>query len=197
VHVSRMSVTTDRVWTAEEVRAIPDLPDGEPYTRYEVVDGVLLVSPSPRRLHQRADTELGLELGMYIRRFPGVGELLHSPSDVELDPYSLVQPDLFVAPRVNGRLGNDWRDMGRPVLAIEILSPSTARNDRGRKRRKYTSAGIPLWLVDIDARVFEVWTPGIDMPTIVDDRVEWQPDGAAEPFVLDLPAFFLAVTGEP
>jgi Uma2 family endonuclease len=192
-----MRPATDRVWTAEEVRALPDPPFGAPYQRYEVVDGVLLVSPSPRHAHQRAVGALLVELTLYLRGTPGIGEALLSPSDVELDLRSLVQPDLFVVPSVEARASLDWRALGTPILAIEVLSPSTSRYDRGLKRRKYLASGVPLWLVDIDARLVEVWLPDVATPTIVDELLHWHPDGAVDAFTLDLPAFFLAVTGEP
>jgi len=107
-------------WTAEMVRAIPE--DGN---RYEVVDGELLVTPSPSDLHQRAVILLVVALHDYIRT-AGVGEVLTSPADIELDPHGMVQPDVFVRGLVGGRPARGWNTGAPLLLAIEVLSPSTA-----------------------------------------------------------------------
>jgi hypothetical protein len=73
-------------WTAERVRALPD--DGK---RYEVVDGELLVTPSPRTPHQRALGELHFRLTEYVRA-TGIGEVFFSPSDLEFDARTLCSP---------------------------------------------------------------------------------------------------------
>lgn len=175
-------------WTAEMVRALPD--DGN---RYEVVDGELLVSPAPRRLHQRA---LGL---LHIRLFPyvnqhGIGELLMSPADIEFSPRDLLQPDLFVAPLVDGKLGQDWRDIRGLELAVEILSPSTARADRWTKRRRYQRANVPeYWIVDLDARMLERWRPADERGEQLTESLEWLPRVDVPPLKVDLVEFFESV----
>jgi Uma2 family endonuclease len=78
-------------------RALPD--DG---SRYEVVDGELFVTPAPRLPHQAILLELAMRLTPYVRAH-GLGMVLTSPADVEYGPKTLVQPDLFVAPLVEGR----------------------------------------------------------------------------------------------
>ena len=111
-----MPALMPRIWTAAEVQALPD----DPSNRYECVDGVLLVSPSPRTLHQSAVTELALLLGPLVRS-AGVGAIVCAPSDWVLDP------------RTDEKRGH-------PLLFIEILSPSTARFDRVVKRDRYQRA---------------------------------------------------------
>ena len=176
-------------WTAERVRALPD--DG---LRYEVVDGELLVTPAPRWAHQRAVAELFVILREHVRRHR-LGEVTFSPADVELDPRTLVQPDLFVVPLVDGVRMQEWSDIeGRLLLAVEVLSPSTARADRHLKRRRYQRAGIPeYWIVDLDARLVERWRPGDERAELLAETLDWSPSGAAEPLVLDLPAWFATV----
>jgi Uma2 family endonuclease len=49
------------------------------------------------------------------------------------------------------------------------------------------------WIIDGDARVFEVWRPGDERPAIIDDRLIWYPRDAQEPFELDVPSFFSSV----
>ena len=73
--------------------------------------------------------------------------MLHAPFDVVLGPH-VVEPDVFVAPKADFTT----RDLPvPPLLAIEVLSPSTSHLDRGRKREIYAEAGVPhYWIVDPD-----------------------------------------------
>lgn len=185
-----------RRWTANEVRRlIADNPRKDP--RYELVDGELLVTPSPSRWHQRAVAELLASLHAYLSR-GRIGIVLASPSDVELEPEFLTQPDVFVVS------GQEWRRIGdddvirQLMLAVEVLSPSSGRHDRVRKRPKYQQHVPDYWIVDLDARLFERWRPGDERPEILTEKVEWLPDKAGEPFVLDVSAYFASVfdTGE-
>jgi Uma2 family endonuclease len=179
-------------WTAAQVLALPE--DGQ---RYEVVDGKLLVSPAPSRVHQRAVGELYAGLRAYVRAHR-IGELLLSPGDVELDPRTLVQPDLFVAPLDAEHPGRTWREIDRLLLAVEVLSPATAHADRHIKRRRYQRHGVPeYWIVDLDARLVERWRPEDERPEILTERLVWQPAGAAEALVLDLERLFDAVWQQP
>lgn len=173
-------------WTADRVRALPA--DGN---RYEVVHGELLVTPAPRVLHQRAVTELLGRLGACLPAECGL-ELLLSPADIELDERTLVQPDVFVTRRMSGGSMASWKDVDL-LLAIEVLSPSTARYDRLIKRDLYHRRGIDYWIVDLDARVIERWQPEDDRPEILADTIDWHVPGVDAGCVLDLEAFFSEV----
>jgi Uma2 family endonuclease len=176
-------------WTAEMARALPD--DGN---RYEVIDGALLVTPAPILVHQRAVYLLERALDEYITRH-GIGEVLASPADIELEPGTLVQPDVFVVPlRAGGDYPGSWTDVRALLLAIEILSPSSRRHDRVTKRRFFARVGVPeYWVVDLDARRVERWRPGDEQAEVLIERLEWRPEGAGEPFTLDLADFFARV----
>src|SRR5512138_1514313 len=88
-------------WTAREVRQlIADSPLATP--RYELVDGELLVTPSPAWPHQRAVQILMRELSTYLRAEP-IGHVGNSPFDVEPEPELIVQPDVFVLPIAESR----------------------------------------------------------------------------------------------
>ena len=175
-------------WTAEMVRALPD--DGN---RYECVDGELFVTPAPRLLHQRAILTLTRLLHDYVSRHR-IGELLFSPADIEFDAKTLVQPDLFVAPMIEGRRPRNWPEIHELLLAVEVLSPSTARADRQVKRRKYQRQGVPeYWIVDLDARLVERWRPGDERPELLEERLAWQPVPDVPSLVIDLSVFFAAV----
>ena len=178
-------------WTAEMVRALPD--DGN---RYEVVDGELLVTPAPTRLHQRAAQELWRLLTDYARGV-GFGEAMMSPADIELDPHGMVQPDVFVDGLVAGRPANEW-NVGAPLLlAVEVLSPTTARADRTIKRRRFQRAGVPeYWIVDVDARVVERWRPGDERPEVLGETIAWRPVPGADPQTIALAPLFARIHGE-
>lgn len=179
-------------WTVEEVWALPDVP-GE---RYECVDGELLVSPSPARSHQRCAGYLHVQLWGYVGLAPRIGDVLLAPSDVRLDDFTLVQPDLFVAPLIDGRRPNGPRASERFLLVIEVLSPSSQRADRLVKRRRYQRSADVYWIVDPEARLVERWLPDDDRPEILTESISWHPAGREGALVVDLPALFLEASGE-
>ena len=82
------------------------------------------------------------------------------------------------------------------MLAVEVLSPSTARRDRREKRRLYQRFADEYWIVDLDARLVERWRPGDVRPEVLDETLSWQPAGAVEPLVVDLAAYFREAWGE-
>lgn len=175
---------TARRWTADDVRALPS-----DRNRYEVIEGELYVTPAPSFRHQDALGTLYFAVSLYLRDHP-VGMALVAPTDVEFEPESMVQPDLFVLPLVDGRKPRSVKEAGKLLLAVEVLSPGTARRDRHLKRRLYQRHGVEeYWIVDVDAGVVERWRQGEDRPEIVTDELRWNPPGS-HPFVLSLPDFF-------
>lgn len=179
-----MGMAAPTYWTAEMVRALPA--DGN---RYEVVHGELLVTPSPRPLHQIALGRLHLALGIYLAAEP-VGHVLASPADISWSPDVLVQPDLFVA-RLEELRTLRWDGIRSLLLVVEVLSPSSARADRFTKRRWYQESGVPhYWVVDANTHIVEIWTPAARTPTIERNRLTWHPLGAATAFTLELAELF-------
>ena len=180
-----MPETLER-WTAARVRELPD--DGK---RYEVVDGALLVTPPPRLLHQEAVFRLAQILDAYLQRVGGA-HVFVSPADIELDPHTLVQPDVFVAPSVEERKPRSWAEISL-LLAAEVVSPASARADRTTKRRRY-QRGVPeYWVVDLDARLVERWRPADERPEVLTEQLSWRVGEWAEPLVIDLTAYFALV----
>lgn len=182
-----------RRWTVEQVRAMQE--ESRPAPRFELVDGELLVTPSPGMPHQRAVFALAHALYGYVRSH-SLGELLLSPADLGLEPGTVVQPDLFVVPAGGGARARSWRDVRSLLLAIEVISPSSARADRVQKRRLYQRVGVPeYWAVDLDARTVERWRPDDERPEVVDGRLEWAPAAGVEPLALELEQLFAEACG--
>lgn len=182
--------TAAKRWTVDEVRALID--ESRHWPRYELVDGELLVTPAPRVVHQSAVGDLFIALQAYVRQH-ALGDLMLSPADIGLEPESIVQPDIFLVPPA-ARRPREWTDVRSLRLAVEILSPGSARQDRSVKRRLYQRNGVPeYWIVDLDARLVERWRPEDDRPEILESRLEWRPDPSKPPFSLDLPVFFADV----
>jgi Uma2 family endonuclease len=176
-------------WTRERVLALPA--DGN---RYELIDGELLVSPGPRPLHQVAVIVLHRRLDAYIMMHR-LGLSMPLAADLEPEPGQLTQPDIFVLPP--GPRFLRWEDAPLPFLVVEVLSPSTARYDRGLKRRFYQRAGIAeYWVVDVDARVVERWRPGDERPEVIDGVLTWQPDATLPALEIDVADYFREVAGE-
>lgn len=182
-------------WTAREVRdLIAAAPRKTP--RYELVDGELLVTPSPAPPHQLAVGHLLVEVALYLREQP-VAVVLTSPSDIEVESEQVTQPDIFILsnPEMD-RIARDGFPAYELLVAIEVISPSSARYDRVTKRALYHRRIPEYWIVDVDARVIERWRQGHDRPEIVTATLEWTPEGATRPFTLDLPSLFASAWRE-
>lgn len=177
-----------RHWTVDDLADLPD--DGR---RYEIIDGELFVTPSPSARHQAAIAELYVLLREYLSR-ERVGYAYFAPLDVIFSPTRAVQPDLLVMPLINGRRPEKLENPGALLLAVEVLSPGTARADRVAKRNMFRDEGVAdYWIVDLDARTVERSTPAEPRVEVLVDRIEWFPAGAQSPLVVDLADYFTRV----
>lgn len=184
----RMSVT--RRWTTTDVRAL--MRDDRPWPRYELIDGELIVTPAPRGPHQTAAFELGVVLHNCLER-EAVGFVLLSPSDLELKAGTIAQPDVFVVPFGAGIAVEEptWADIHALLLAVEVLSPNSLRTDRVVKRDFYLANGVAeYWIVDVDERIIERWTPAQETPELCRGSMTWAPDDRRKPPLIDLNALF-------
>jgi Uma2 family endonuclease len=122
---------------------LDDLPDDG--HRYELIDGVLVVSPGPQLPHQDVVGNLHLLLRAAC---PPELKVVLAPFAVVLADDTEVQPDLLVAARTQFTR----KELpGPPLLAVEVLSPSTRRFDLLVKRDRLQQAGCPsYWVVDPD-----------------------------------------------
>jgi len=125
-------------WTVDDLDALPE--DG---LRYELVDGVLLVSAAPSYVHQLALTNL---VALMVTTCPHPLQTLVALVDVRFSPTRQLQPDLIVLPDQQ-RGGPALRPL--PLLAVEVLSPSTRAVDLTLKRHVFEQGGIAsYWLLD-------------------------------------------------
>ena len=139
-----------RSWTFAEYCALPD--DGQ---RYEVLDGELVVVPSPNRRHQSILLDLAMHLRPWLDAHGG-GGLYIAPLDVRLHECTVCQPDLLVIAAADLARHPEGYVDGPPLLACEILSRSTRGRDLIRKRSLYARFGVPwYWIVDPDGRSIE------------------------------------------
>ena len=120
--------------------------------RYELLDGELVVIPSPNRLHQDSLLNLGVDLKLLMRR-AALGEVFAAPFDVVLSNTDVIQPDIMFVSNERAHIITDANIRGAPDLVIEILSPSTAERDRIFKRDLYARHRVKeYWMVDTELR---------------------------------------------
>lgn len=187
-----MPATTEHYWLPEDLEQFPE-GDG---CKYECIDGVLLVTPAPRVVHAAALAALGEQIWRCLAGPMGARRVITSRADLRPEPTTVVEPDLFVLREpITGRTRLD--DPACAVLLAEVLSPSTAKRDRGIKRMLYQRVGAPeYWIVDLDARLIERWTPSDARPEILRDRLAWKDPVSGAEFSLDLEQFFAEVWGD-
>ena len=139
-------------WTYEDYCRIPD--DGR---RYEVIQGVLYVSPAPRTRHQLVISHLANALYNHVHA-AGLGDVVTSPIDVILPGIATpVQPDILFVERSRAHVMQEKYLWGAPDLIVEVLSPNNPAHDKKRKLTAYQAAGVrEYWIVDPDARTIEV-----------------------------------------
>ncbi len=126
-----------------DLLALPE--DGR---RYEIHGGELVVVAAPRVRHQLVVHEVATVLSDYGRRSGGLA--VPAPCDIVFDEYDVVQPDaVFFRAETLPRVSLDAVTRVAPDVAVEVLSPSTAGVDRGRKMRMFARYGVPeYWIVD-------------------------------------------------
>jgi Uma2 family endonuclease len=160
-----MAVSIPR-YTVADLDRLPD--DGN---RYELLDGVLLVTPAPGATHQIVASRI------HVRLAAAVQDRGHAyvvgPGAISVPPITQLQPDILVYP---ARFGprTDWAKVTQHWLAVEVLSRSSRIYDREVKRGAYFALGVPeLWLVVWRDRSVEVWRPG-RAPEEVRDVIRWR-----------------------
>jgi len=136
--------------TYADLEAFPD--DG---LRRELLDGELIVSPSPILRHQEILGRLHLVMGNHLAQHGG-GKLFLAPLDVVLSDHNVLEPDLLFVADAKRAILTVKNVQGAPSLVIEVVSNS--RIDRVRKRDIYARFGIgEYWVVDPEADRVEIY----------------------------------------
>ncbi|MET3808033.1 Uma2 family endonuclease [Nakamurella sp. UYEF19] len=153
----------DGEWTVDDLETLPD--NG---LRYEIIDGILQVSPSPVTVHQRVVLRLAIAFNTVC---PPAMEVFIAPLDWQPDRRTSLEPDVLVVPK--DAIGPK-NITGTPALVVEVLSPSTARIDRMLKFSRYAEGGIgQYWIVDPSV-------PSIQVYSLVGDTYELIAEGVGE-----------------
>jgi Uma2 family endonuclease len=143
-----MTATGMRPVTADEFLGWDNQDEGP---RYELIGGIVVVSPSPIVSHQRVSGALYVALRLAC---PAGFEVFAAPLDVRLSDDTVVQPDLVV---VRAEDAVDDHLTGVPVLVVELLSDATRGHDLLLKRARFEAAGVSgYWIVEPRTREFTV-----------------------------------------
>lgn len=128
------------------------LPEG---VRAELIEGEILMSPSPRTRHQRTAGNIYVALRAFVEG-RGLGRVFIAPLDVHLPSVSVVQPDVLVVLKANEHIIKDWI-RGVPDLVVEVLSPENSERDRLVKRELYAANRVmEYWMADGETQAIEV-----------------------------------------
>ncbi|MCY3638223.1 MAG: Uma2 family endonuclease [Chloroflexi bacterium] len=139
-------------FTYEDYKQTPD------DTRYELLDGELILVPAPRLTHQRTSRTIFRQLDSFVTE-NDLGEVFYAPADVVLSDFNVLQPDILFVSNERSYIMTDDNVQGAPDLVVEVLSPSTAQRDRTIKRELYAQHGVPeYWQADEDAKHVQVLT---------------------------------------
>lgn len=144
-----------------------ELPDGPPY--YQLIEGDLFMSPTPSFYHQEIVGNIHLIVGTHLMKQPS-GKIIIAPSDVVLNDINVFEPDLYFISNERKSIITEQGVTGAPDLVIEVLSPGTAKYDRGVKRHIYARSGVrEMWLVDPVKKEIAVYRfdAAIDKPVAV------------------------------
>ncbi len=165
------------------------LPEGAPY---QLIDGELVMAPSPTVYHQRLIFRLARKLHDFVEE-RDLGEVFVSPIDVYLSEADTPQPDVVFVARDRLGIVGEQEIEGAPDLVVEVLSPSTAYYDLRKKKRLYQRSGVKeYWIVDPIEESIEVYENAGERFDLI-DRAEGETRAASrllEGFAVDLSAVF-------
>lgn len=130
--------------------------------RWEILDGVPYMQAAPSRIHQEISMELATQFHTYLKG--KTCRVFAAPFCVRLDVEkndndvkNVVEPDITIVCD-NSKL-DEKGCKGSPDMIIEILSPSTGKNDRFIKFNKYEKAGVKVyWVVEPDQKLVSIFT---------------------------------------
>ena len=171
------------VYTTADLRRFPR--DGN---RYELLEGMLIVTPAPGSAHQIVLARLNAALVPYLGSTgPGVAV---TPGEIEIAPKTLLDPDLLVIP-TRFKPGTPWTKMTGWWLAVEVFSRSSKVYDRDFKRDAYLRLGVAeVWLVDMREKCVLVSRPDGPRDVRHAGKLTWHPSEMPAPMALDVAQLF-------
>lgn len=148
-------VVVEKKYTVKEFL---DLDDFEQNAFYELIHGEIVKKSSPAPKHQLVLKNLVLIVDNFVK-LNQLGTVLFAPVDVFLDEENLFVPDMLYISTANKHIITDNGIEGVPDLVVEILSPSTAKYDRGEKMKVYKRTHISeYWIIDPKGLAVEVYS---------------------------------------
>jgi Uma2 family endonuclease len=179
--IMAMPITIPR-YTVDEIESWPD--DGN---RYELLDGILLVSSQAGPTHQVVATRIAAALVGFVSEWPDI--LVASPGAIVIRPSLDLQPDVLVFRRPPGE--TRWERVTEHLLAVEVESRSTKVYDRDYKRPAYLSLGVhEVWRVDPARRLFFVSQPGGATDEAHAEEVRWRSPSLGRELTLGVQSIF-------
>jgi len=126
--------------------------------KYEIINGVLYMSPAPAIAHQDSSGELFAQMRFHAKN-NDLGKVLAAPTDVYLPGHPVpVQPDILFIKKDRLDIIAEDAVRGVPDLVVEILSPSNESYDRTTKMKLYEQVGVPeYWLLTYWRKTIEVY----------------------------------------
>ena len=147
-----MATTVKRL-TYDDLEAIPQGREGD---RHEIINGELVVTPSPVPNHQDVSANIFFAL-QQIARSQKLGKVYSAPIDIRLTPDNVLIPDIVFIARDRLHVVGPKAVDAPPDLVVEILSPGTRQRDLTTKREIYARFGVrEYWIVDPDARTVTI-----------------------------------------
>jgi Uma2 family endonuclease len=124
---------------------------GETEPRCELINGVVVMSPSPRPRHAKVILELAMQLGNFAASGGSVDA--YTETDLQINDLAVFRPDICAYANAPGKIPE--RLTVAPDLVVEVLSPGSETLDFITKRDEYERRGVKeYWVIDpADARV--------------------------------------------
>jgi Uma2 family endonuclease len=119
------------------------LPEGSPY---QLIEGELIMTPSPLTEHQIISKNLELLIFIHVKKY-NLGLALNAPIDVYLDNKNAYQPDIIFISNKNKDIIKKTGIDGSPDLVVEILSQSNAYYDKKVKKEVYERKGVLEYII--------------------------------------------------
>jgi Uma2 family endonuclease len=145
------AVIEKKRYTYEDYLKTPD------DVRYELIEGELLMTPSPVTRHQRISRKIEFILEKFVTE-NNLGEVFYAPMDVYLDDENVVEPDILFISKERLNIIGEKNIQGAPDVVIEIISESSAYRDMVQKKKLYAKYGVKeYWIVIPEEGSIEIY----------------------------------------